>query len=78
MARVLVVEDEPNIVESLSFLMKKAGFVVRVARDGNEAIEAFEASIPDLVLLDVMLPKLSCTEVLSAIRRVGEDRCDQP
>ncbi len=48
---VLVVDDEPNILLSLEFIMKQAGFDVRVARDGNEAIEAFEASIPDLVLM---------------------------
>ena len=63
---ILVVEDEPNIVESLSFLMKKAGFVVRVARDGNTAIRTIEA--PDLVLLDIMMPGRDGYEVCRTIR----------
>ena len=54
---ILVVEDEPNIVLSLQFLMKKAGFDVRVARDGDEALAAVESHAPDLILLDVMIPK---------------------
>ena len=65
---VLVVDDEPNIVLSLEFIMKQAGFEVRVARDGNEAIEAFEASIPDLVLLDVMMPNRDGYDVCQTIR----------
>ena len=65
---VLVVEDEPNIVESLSFLMKKAGFVVRVARDGNTALRTIESEIPDLVLLDIMMPRRDGYEVCRAIR----------
>ena len=48
---ILVVEDEPNIVLSLQFLMKKAGFDVRVARDGDEALAAVQAQAPDLILL---------------------------
>ncbi len=65
---ILVVDDEPNIVLSLEFIMKQAGFEVRVARDGNEAIEAFEASIPDLVLLDVMMPNRDGYDVCQTIR----------
>ncbi len=65
---VLVVDDEPNIVLSLEFIMKQAGFEVRVARDGNEAIEAFEASPPDLVLLDVMMPNRDGYDVCQTIR----------
>ena len=65
---VLVVEDEPNIVESLRFLMKKAGFVVRVARDGNTALRTIESAIPDLVLLDIMMPRRDGYEVCRAIR----------
>ena len=65
---VLLVDDEPNIVLSLEFIMKQAGFEVRVARDGNEAIEAFEASIPDLVLLDVMMPNRDGYDVCQTIR----------
>ena len=65
---ILVVEDEPNIVESLSFLMKKAGFIVRVARDGNTAIRTIESEAPDLVLLDIMMPRLDGYEVCRTIR----------
>ncbi len=65
---ILVVDDEPNILLSLEFIMKQAGFEVRVARDGNEAIEAFEASIPDLVLLDVMMPNRDGYDVCQTIR----------
>lgn len=65
---VLVVDDEPNIVLSLEFLMKQAGFAVRVARDGEAALQAMEESVPDLVLLDVMLPKRDGYDVCQAIR----------
>jgi DNA-binding response OmpR family regulator len=65
---VLVVEDEPNIVDSLSFLMKQAGFGVQVARDGDAALRVMESRVPDLVLLDVMLPRRDGYEVCRAIR----------
>lgn len=54
---VLVVDDEPNIVLSLEFLMQQAGFDVRVARDGEQALAAMREKTPDLVLLDVMIPR---------------------
>ncbi|WP_142849835.1 response regulator transcription factor [Telmatospirillum sp. J64-1] len=65
---VLVVDDEPNIVLSLEFLMKQAGFDVRVARDGEAALKAVEESAPDVVLLDVMMPKRDGYDVCQAIR----------
>ncbi len=65
---ILVVEDEPNIVESLSFLMKKAGFVVRVARDGDTAVRTIESEAPDLVLLDIMMPRRDGYDVCRTIR----------
>jgi DNA-binding response OmpR family regulator len=65
---ILVVEDEPNIVLSLQFLMKKAGFEVRVARDGEEALAAVEEKAPDLILLDVMIPKRDGYDVCQTIR----------
>jgi DNA-binding response OmpR family regulator len=65
---VLVVEDEPNIVDSLSFLMKQAGFGVQVARDGDAALRVMESRVPDLVLLDVMLPRRDGYDVCRAIR----------
>ena len=54
--KVLIVDDEPNIVTSLTFLMKKSGFETSVARDGDEALSEVERFGPDLVLLDVMMP----------------------
>jgi len=65
---ILVVEDEPNIVLSLQFLMKKAGFDVWVARDGEEALQAVERRAPDMVLLDVMIPKRDGYDVCQTIR----------
>ena len=66
--RVMIAEDEPNIVTSLEFLMRKAGFDTRVARDGEEALGVLTAFRPDVVLLDVMLPRRSGLEVCRFIR----------
>ncbi len=66
--RILIVDDEPNIVISLEFLMKREGFEVSVAGDGDAALRAVEAERPDLVLLDVMLPKRNGFEVCQQIR----------
>ncbi|MBL8702012.1 MAG: response regulator [Alphaproteobacteria bacterium] len=67
-ASVLVVDDEPNIVLSLEFLMRQAGFDVRVARDGDAALAAISERAPDLVLLDLMIPGRDGYEVCQAIR----------
>jgi two-component system alkaline phosphatase synthesis response regulator PhoP len=72
--KVLVVDDEPNIVLSLEFLLKEAGYEVQVARDGPAAIEAVKDFQPALVLLDVMLPGLDGYEVLQALRARRESR----
>ena len=66
--RVLVVDDEPNIVMSLEFLMRRAGFEVSVARNGQEALEKLEGVPPDLLLLDVMMPEFDGYEVCERIR----------
>ncbi|WP_079204831.1 MULTISPECIES: response regulator transcription factor [Pseudomonas] len=65
---VLIADDEPNIVISLEFLLEQAGYQVLVAHDGQEALEAIERQPPDLVLLDVMLPRLSGFDVCQKIR----------
>ncbi|MBF0248698.1 MAG: response regulator [Alphaproteobacteria bacterium] len=65
---VLIVEDEPNIALSLQFIMKRAGHVVRVAGDGDAALQAMAAAAPDVVLLDIMLPKRDGLSVCEAIR----------
>jgi DNA-binding response OmpR family regulator len=67
-AKILVVDDEPNIVISLEFLLKREGYTVLIARDGQEAMEAIERERPDLVLLDVMMPKKTGFEVCQDVR----------
>jgi DNA-binding response OmpR family regulator len=66
--RVLIAEDEESIVASLEFLMRQCGFETRVARDGEQAIACLAEFRPDLVLLDLMLPRRSGFEVCRAIR----------
>jgi len=65
---VLVADDEPNILISLEFLMKREGHRVLVARDGNAALELIRSERPALVLLDVMMPGKSGFEVCQAVR----------
>ena len=65
---VLVVEDEESYVEALRSGLSREGFLVKVARDGSEALSLFEVAKPDLVLLDLMLPKVSGLEVCRRIR----------
>ena len=69
---ILIVDDEPNIVLSLEYLMQQAGHTVRTARDGEAALAALQDAVPDLVLLDVMMPKKDGYEVLQAIRTQPE------
>jgi DNA-binding response OmpR family regulator len=66
--RVLIAEDEESILASLEFVVRGAGHDVRLARDGEQAIAALAAYRPDLVLLDLMLPKASGLEVCRAVR----------
>jgi len=66
--RILIVDDEPNIVVSLEFLMRREGFEVEVASDGQAALEAVEQRTPDLVLLDIMLPTISGFDVCTRLR----------
>lgn len=65
---VLVVEDEDSFIDALTVGLKREGFRVQLARDGAEALEVFDAVQPDLVLLDVMLPKLSGIDVCRELR----------
>jgi DNA-binding response OmpR family regulator len=66
--KILIVDDEPNIVISLEYLMKKEGFDVAVATDGDAALALAASFRPDLVLLDVMMPKKSGFEVCELLR----------
>ena len=68
-SNILIVDDEPNIVLSLEFLMKQAGYSVRTATDGQAALTALAEQCPDLVLLDVMMPHKNGFEVCEAIRK---------
>ena len=67
--KILIVDDEPNIVISLEFLMKKEGFQVETAADGEEALNRVKSFNPDLILLDVMMPgEFDGFEVLKQIK----------
>ena len=66
--RILIADDEPNIVASLEFLMRRCDYEVCVARDGDEALQLAETFRPDLVLLDVMMPRRSGFEVCRLLR----------
>lgn len=70
--RILVVDDEPNIVLSLEVLLRREGFIVEVARDGAAALEALDGPPPDLLLLDVMMPAFDGFEVCERIRARGD------
>ncbi|MFA5162386.1 MAG: response regulator transcription factor [Elusimicrobiales bacterium] len=68
-AKILVVEDEKNIAAALRYNLEKAGYIVAAAADGETALKLHEAGPPDLVLLDVMLPKVDGLEVCRRIRQ---------
>jgi DNA-binding response OmpR family regulator len=70
--KILVADDEPNIVAALEFLLQRNGFEVMVARNGEEALQLVESAAPDLVLLDVMMPVRSGYEVCRRIRERPE------
>ncbi len=67
--RILVVDDEPNIVIALDFLMQQNGFITETAHDGEEALAKAASFQPDLILLDVMMPRKDGFEVAADIRR---------
>jgi two-component system alkaline phosphatase synthesis response regulator PhoP len=66
--KVLIADDEPNIVISLEFIMRREGFEVLVAVDGEEALATAREQKPDLVLLDVMMPRMNGFDVCQALR----------
>src|SRR5690606_18580331 len=74
MTRVLIADDEPNIVVSLEFMMKRAGYEVLIARDGPTALAMIRSERPDLVLLDGMMPGMSGFDVCEAVRADAELR----
>jgi len=66
--KVLIVDDEANIVAALEFLLRKSGYEVTAAQNGDEALQRVESFAPDLVLLDVMMPRISGYEVCRRMR----------
>ncbi|CAB4330179.1 MAG: response regulator [Actinobacteria bacterium] len=68
MTRILVIEDEESFREALSFMLSREGYEVDLAEDGSEGLKKFESGKPDLILLDLMLPEISGTEVCRTIR----------
>ena len=68
MTKILIVEDEESVLDPLELLLTKEGFSIETARDGKEALEQFAKTNPDLILLDLMLPEISGTEVCRQIR----------
>ncbi len=72
--RVLIIEDEPNIVESLRFLLEREGLDVAVQSDGALAIDSITATRPDLAILDVMLPNRSGFDILSELHQMPGTR----
>lgn len=67
-AKVLITEDEPNIIESLTFILKRAGYEVAAVTDGEAALQHLRADRPDVMILDLMVPKLNGFEVLKRVK----------
>jgi DNA-binding response OmpR family regulator len=70
--KILIVDDEPNIVTALEYLLGRSGYEVAVAENGEEALERVASFRPDLVLLDVMMPRLNGYEVCRRLRERPE------
>ncbi|WP_306643847.1 response regulator transcription factor [Sanyastnella coralliicola] len=68
MKRILIVDDEPNIVMSLEYYFRKKGFDVFIARNGTEALDAVDQHQPELVILDIMMPDIDGYEVCERIK----------
>lgn len=72
MNKVLIVDDEPNILMSLEFLMRKERYEVYVARDGHEALILLDREVPSIVILDVMMPEVDGYEVCQYIKQSND------
>ncbi len=71
-AKILVADDEPNIIKLLRMYLREEGYEIVTARDGRDAIERFRAEAPDLVLLDLMMPEIGGFEVCTEIRKTSD------
>jgi DNA-binding response OmpR family regulator len=68
MKKILIVDDEPNIVMSLEFAFQKLGYKVFIARDGSEALTLINENIPDLIILDIMMPQVDGYETIKQVK----------
>ena len=68
MKKILIVDDEPNIVMSLEFLMRRNGFEVYIARNGKEALDLLSEKVPDLILLDIMMPDVDGYKICMIVK----------
>lgn len=68
MKKIVIVDDEPNIVMTLEYTFKKHNFEVYIARDGSEALEILQTVVPDVIMLDVMMPKVDGYQTLKLIK----------
>ncbi|HOZ74026.1 MAG TPA: response regulator [Flavobacterium sp.] len=68
MKKILIVDDEPNIIMSLEYTFRKNNFEVFIARDGKEAIEILETQIPNLIVLDIMMPNVDGYATIAFIK----------
>lgn len=75
---ILLAEDDPDLSDLVRHVLEAEGYRVEVARDGEEALTRFEARCPDLLVLDVMMPRLTGFEVLSRVRELEEDGTSVP
>ena len=73
--KILLIEDEPNIIEAISFILKRDGWVVATHGDGRTALKAVSRHAPDLVILDVMLPGRSGYDILQDLRGDAATQC---
>jgi Response regulators consisting of a CheY-like receiver domain and a winged-helix DNA-binding domain len=69
MKKILIVDDEPNIVMTLEYAFKKKNFEVYIARDGSEALEILKTKVPNVILLDVMMPKVDGYKTIELIKQ---------
>lgn len=69
MKKILIVDDEPNIVMSLEYTFKKNNFEVFIARDGQEALDILEKQLPDVMILDIMMPMVDGFATLEQIKK---------
>lgn len=77
MNKILIVDDEPNIVMALEYSLKKKGYQVLIARDGEEALKIFQKNMPCLVILDIMMPKMDGFEVLKHLKTMDKTKASK-